>query len=121
MKLLLGIWVMGVLWLPTLVTAGEADVLKVEVRKTGEQTYHFSTTVQHEDTGWDHYADKWDVVGADGTIYGTRTLYHPHVNEQPFTRSLSGVTIPPGIRKVTVRAHDSVHKYGGKVIEAALP
>jgi len=101
--------------------AGEADVIKVDVRKAGNNTYHFRVTVRHKDTGWDHYADKWDVVGADGTVYGTRTLYHPHVDEQPFTRSLSGVTMPAGVRKVNVRAHDSVHKYGGKVVEAALP
>ena len=38
-------------------------------------------------TGWEHYANKWDVVGPDDTILGTRVLLHPHVNEQPFTRS----------------------------------
>jgi len=113
--------VFGLLSGPSAIHAGEADVLKVAARKTGKQTYHFSVTVQHADTGWDHYADKWDVIGAGGAIYGTRTLYHPHVDEQPFTRSLSGVAIPAGVNKVTVRAHDSVHKYGGKVMEIALP
>jgi len=33
---------------------------------------------------------------------------------QPFTRSLSGVQIPDGIKQVVVRGHDSVHGYGGK-------
>ena len=121
MKPYLWIWPMVFLGLPTLLLAGEADVLKVDVRKSGENIYHFSVTVQHADTGWQHYADKWDIIGTDGAIYGTRTLYHPHVNEQPFTRSLPGVTIPAGVRKVTVRAHDSVHKYGGKVMEIVLP
>ena len=113
--------VFGLLSSPIGIYAGEADVLKVEVRKTGKQTYHFSVTIRHADTGWDHYADKWDVTGADGSIYGTRTLYHPHVDEQPFTRSLSGVTIPAGVQEVTVRAHDSVHEYGGKVVKTRLP
>ena len=44
-----------------------------------------------------------------------------HVEEQPFTRSLSGVKIPDGITKVTVRAHDLVHEYGGKVVTVTLP
>jgi hypothetical protein len=101
--------------------AGEADVIKVAVKKLNTDTYRFDVTVSHNDAGWDHYANKWDVVGPDGTVFGTRTLYHPHVQEQPFTRSLSGVRIPNGISKVTVRAHDSVHKYGGKVAEVALP
>ena len=101
--------------------AGEADVVKVDTKKAGNSIYHFNVTVSHADTGWDHYANKWDVVGAGGTVYGTRILHHPHVDEQPFTRSLSGVVIPARVKTVTVRAHDSVHKYGGKVILVDLP
>jgi len=101
--------------------AGEADVIAVEVTKTSQHTYQFTVTVLHADEGWKHYADKWDVVAPDGTVLGTRTLYHPHVDEQPFTRGLSGVKIPEGIDSVTIRAHDSVHKYGGKTITVTLP
>ena len=101
--------------------AGEADVVGVKVRPGGTTQYHFSVTVRHADTGWDHYANKWEVVGADGTLYGTRILHHPHVDEQPFTRSLSGVKIPARVKRVSVRAHDSVHQYGGKTISVALP
>jgi len=36
------------------------------------------------------------------------------VNEQPFTRSLSGVKLPAGIKQVVIRGHDSVHGFGGK-------
>ena len=56
----------------------------------------------------DHYADKWEVLAPDGTVLGTRTLYHPHVDEQPFTRSLSGVSVAETIADVSVRGHDSV-------------
>ena len=101
--------------------AGEADVLKVEVRRSEANTYRFSVTVSHKDTGWGHYADKFDVMGPDGTVFGTRTLHHPHVDEQPFTRSLSGVEIGAGIKSVIVRAHDSVHEYGGKTVTLDLP
>ena len=92
--------------------AGEANVLQAKATKSGG-TWRFDVTVQHGDTGWDHYADAWRVVGPDGTVYGTRTLYHPHVDEQPFTRSLSGVSIPGGVSTVTVESHDSVHGWGG--------
>jgi len=101
--------------------AGEADVIKVDVKRTGGDTYFFKVTVRHEDEGWDHYANKWDVVAPDGTILGTRTLYHPHVDEQPFTRSLSDVKISESITEVTIRAHDSVHEYGGKTMSVANP
>lgn len=48
----------------------------------------FDVTLSHPDTGWDHYADGWRIEDASGTVLGLRVLGHPHVNEQPFTRSL---------------------------------
>ena len=101
--------------------AGEADVIKVETKKLNNNSYQFNVTVFHKDTGWKHYANKWDIIGKDGTVLGTRILHHPHENEQPFTRSLSNVAIPADVKTVIVRAHDSVHKYGGKVITVELP
>jgi hypothetical protein len=100
--------------------AGEADVVEVVVAANDRGGYNFTVTVAHGDTGWDHYADRWEVLDGDGNILGTRTLYHPHVNEQPFTRSLSGIEIPDRVRVVTVRAHDRVHGYGGKVVSVDL-
>ena len=101
--------------------AGKADVVNVKIRMTGKDTFSFDITVRHADEGWKHYADKWDVVAPDDTVLGTRTLYHPHVDEQPFTRSLSGVKVSEPIKEVTVRAHDSVHKYGGTEVTVAIP
>lgn len=100
--------------------AGEADVIDVKVVAQAGG-YRFDVTLRHGDTGWDHYADKWQVVGADGAVYGERVLAHPHVDEQPFTRSLAGVTIPDGVRQVIVRAGDSVHGFGGTKLTVALP
>jgi len=99
--------------------AGDADVVRVDVRADGNR-YTFSVTVQHGDEGWDHYADRWDVVGTDGTVYGQRILAHPHVNEQPFTRSAT-IEIPEGVKSVIVRANDSVHGLGGKETLVTLP
>ncbi len=106
---------------PLVAHAGEADVVAVEVVKLEDGTFTFDVTVSHNDEGWNHYVNKWDIVGAGGSVVDTRTLYHPHVEEQPFTRSLSGVNMPDGISKVTIRAHDSVHHYGGKVVTIVLP
>ena len=111
----------AMLLISTAAHAGEADVIEVDVKQTGKDTYFFKVTVRHADDGWDHYADKWDVVAPDGTVLGTRTLFHPHVDEQPFTRSLSDVKISESITEVTVRAHDSVHEYGGKTVKVAVP
>jgi hypothetical protein len=94
--------------------------LAAEAARSGA-TWRFSATVAHADEGWDHYADAWRVVGPDGTVYGVRELLHPHVTEQPFTRSLSGVAIPEGVERVTVEARDSVHGWGGAAVEIVLP
>ncbi len=101
-------------------SAGEADVVKVEAAQEGAGTWRFDVTVAHADEGWDHYADKWEVLAPDGRGLGTRVLLHPHVGEQPFTRSLGGVAIPEDIDRVTLRAHDSVHGLGGAEITVEL-
>ncbi len=101
--------------------AGEADVVGVEVKDRGHGLLEFDVTVSHADEGWEHYADKWEIDAPDGTVLAARTLYHPHTDEQPFTRNLVGVKIPDGIEEVVVRAHDSVHGFGGKTMTVEIP
>lgn len=111
----------AVLSCSSLVQAGEADVIEVLVEKSSAETYAINVTVQHADEGWNHYADKWEVIDDQGTVLATRVLAHPHVNEQPFTRGLSGVKLPGKMVTLTVRAHDSVHGYGGRTMTIDLP
>jgi hypothetical protein len=92
--------------------AGATSIVDVKVECNGSCT--FSVTLQHADEGWDHYANQWEVMTLDGVLLGSRVLYHPHVNEQPFTRSLSGVKIPAGTTAVKIRAKDSVHGYSAE-------
>ena len=120
MKTILFILFLGNILIST-AQAGEADIIAVEVKDQGDHLYAFNVTLSHKDEGWNHYADRWEIVGSDGVVYGTRTLLHPHVNEQPFTRSKSGVKIPREIEIITIRAHDSVHEYGGAVVTIAVP
>ena len=103
------------------VYADEANVKKVKVVKVHKRTYLFRVTIIHKDEGWKHYADKYEVVSPDGKVLGTRILLHPHVDEQPFTRALAGVKIPEGIKEVIIRAHDSVHGYGGQTMKVTIP
>ncbi len=100
--------------------AGEADVVAAEAVPDGPGSWRFHVTVAHGDTGWQHYADKWDVVAPDGAVLGTRVLLHPHEAEQPFTRSLGGVKVPAGTGAVVLRAHDKEHGYGGKEVTVVL-
>ena len=92
----------------SIANADEVSILNVESH-CRDNICSFDVTLEHDDSGWDHYADLWQILSDDGTVLGKRVLLHPHVNEQPFTRSLNGVNIPNGINTVWIEAHDSVH------------
>jgi len=96
--------------------AGEVSVVKIEATRAADGNWRFDVTLRHADEGWDHYANLWRIETPDGRILGERVLAHPHVNEQPFTRSLSGVRIPDTVDQVIVRARDSVHGFGLRVV-----
>lgn len=109
--------------MPLQAQANGADVVGVKVlhmKRAGPNIYRFRVTVRHDDTGWDHYADRWQVLGPDGKVLGTRILHHPHVNEQPFTR-YHDIAIPEGVREVTIRAGDKLHGFGGATMTVRLP
>ncbi len=104
-------------------TAANADVQFVRARLDADGTWTFDVTVLHPDTGWNDYADGWDVVLPDGTVVKpvvtdpyTRVLLHPHENEQPFTRAQSGLVIPADVEHVIIRAHDMVDGWGGNTV-----
>ena len=105
-----------------------ADVIYVKAVKDPESnSWTFHVTVQHPDTGWEDYADGWDVVLPDGEVIKpdpdspfTRLLLHPHEAEQPFIRSQSGILIPEEITAVHVRAHDLVDGFGGEEVVVDL-
>lgn len=97
--------------LPSISLADDAIIEAAEARQSGAD-WTFSVTLRHGDTGWDDYADGWRVVLEDGTELGLRVLYHPHVNEQPFTRTLGGVEVPEGVDEVFVEARTNVDGWG---------
>ena len=90
--------------------ADEPEITKVDAIEIGGK-WRFDVTIRHPDTGWEHYADGWRVLDMNGAELGIRVLLHPHVNEQPFTRSLSGVDIPDGTKQVQIQARDVSHRW----------
>ncbi len=116
---LLGVMVVSAAGVATTVQAGDVEIVQTRFRLIGNE-WSVEVTLRHGDTGWDHYADAWRVVGGDGAVLGTRTLYHPHENEQPFTRSLGGVAIPSDMSTVYVEAHDKVHGWSPQRVQVDL-
>ena len=112
---------------PTISGGANADVTYVKAVQATDGSWTFHVTVSHPDTGWEDYADGWDVLTPDGTVLKpdpdspfTRLLLHPHVDEQPFTRSQSSIAIPKDVTQVRVRAHDLVDGFGGREVVVDL-
>lgn len=102
---------------------GNADVVMVRAVQNSSGNWTFYVTVSHPDTGWEDYADGWNVTLEDGVILKpdpsssfTRLLLHPHVGEQPFTRSQGNILIPDDVTTVIVQAHDLVDGFGGQEV-----
>ena len=93
-----------------------AQVTHVVATQKSDGSWCFGTSVRHNDQGWEHYADGWEVIDLEGNQLGYRLLGHPHDNEQPFTRSQCNIKIPSGISKVVVRAKCNEHGFGGEPI-----
>lgn len=113
-------YILPLLLLPTGVFADAATITDARAVQSGD-TWRFDVTVAHPDTGWDHYADGWEVRTQDGTVLGTRPLAHPHVNEQPFTRSLNRVDIPADIKTVHIYVRDNLTGYSDTPYVLELP
>lgn len=89
--------------LATTVRADMPEILAATADRVG-MGWRIDVTLKHPDTGWDHYADGWEILDKNGKRLGYRKLMHPHVEEQPFTRSLVNVMLPDGARTIFVRA-----------------
>lgn len=106
------------LWSST-AQADNPDIVAVSMER-GEMGWRVSVTLRHEDTGWDHYADAWEIRDPDGKLLGRRTLMHPHENEQPFTRSLRDVMLPDGVPYITIRARCSRDGWVGEEMKVLI-
>jgi hypothetical protein len=89
-------------------STGQVEIVFAELVE-GARGWRITVTLKHADSGWDHYANAWRIIAESGQILGERILHHPHVIEQPFTRSLGPVAIPVGTRAVYIEGQDSVH------------
>jgi len=101
------------------VFANDVEIIKVVLTKRAG-TWQADVTLKHQDEGWKHYADGWRLVDSNGNEIGKRTLYHPHVNEQPFTRSLTGFYLAEKMKVIFVEAHDLKHGWSADKVKIDL-
>lgn len=96
------------------------DVLDATAERADDGTWTISATLSSPYDTPERYADAWRVLGADGTEYGIRVLTHDHANEQPFTRSHSGIEIPDDVAEVTIEGRDQLSGWGGETFTLQL-
>ncbi len=99
--------------------ADNPKVTTVRAAKDGG-LWTFTVTLRHGDTGWGHFSDAWRVVDAEGNQIAIRELIHPHVDEQPLTRSLSGVDLPASTKVVGIQARDTVAGWSTEITRVDL-
>ena len=99
--------------------ANDVEIIKVVLTERAG-TWQAEVTLKHQDEGWKHYADAWRLVDSNGDEIGKRTLYHPHVNEQPFTRSLTGFHLSAEMKEIFVEAHDLKHGWSADKVKIDL-
>lgn len=105
--------------LTTVVFANDVEIVNVNLTKQSG-SWRADVTLKHADTGWKHYADGWRIVDEKGNEIGKRTLYHPHVNEQPFTRSLGSFHISSDKKIIFIEAHDLKHGWSPNRVKVDL-
>ena len=95
------------------------DVIDAGARQVAD-TWTISATLSSPYDTPERYADAWRVLGPDGTVYAERVLLHDHADEQPFTRSESGIEIPDNVTEVVIEGRDLVFGYGGTTFTLVL-
>lgn len=107
--------------LPARAEQRHPDVVDVRVRARGNGVFDFDVTISSPYDTPQRYADAFRVTDGAGRVLGERILWHDHADEQPFTRDLYGVRVPPDITEVVVQARDQRHGYGGRTMRVGLP
>jgi len=94
-----------------------AQVEYVEGKQNKDGSWCFNVQVRHNDQGWQHYSDGWQVHDLQGSLLAERTLFHPHDDEQPFIRSQCGIKIPKTLTHVVVTAKCNQHGIGNRSVK----
>lgn len=101
--------------------ADHPDVLAAVLEGDGGEGWSLDVTLSSEYDSPERYADGWRVLDPDGEVLGEHTLGHDHADEQPVTRTQTGLEIPDGVDVVTVEGRDTENGFGGATLEVEVP
>ncbi len=106
---------------PDTTRASYGAVLAAELRRASDGTWSVDVTVSSAYDTAERYADGWRVLDDGGDVLGEQELTHDHADEQPFTRTQTGLEIPDSVSTVTIEVHDTENGYGGETLEVDVP
>ncbi len=104
--------------------AGERfpNIREAKLEMTGDGIFTATVTVSSPYDTPERYADGWRVLKAGtGDVLGTHMLDHDHADEQPFSRTQSGLKIPDDVDSVTVQGRDKDNGFGGETVTIDVP
>lgn len=106
---------------PDMPNADHPDVLAASLQRDDDESWTLKVTLSSAYDSPERYADGWRVMDEDGEVLGQHTLTHDHADEQPVTRTQSGLQIPDGVDEVTVQGRDTENGYGGTTLAIQVP
>ena len=97
------------------------DVIRVDITRDADGTHTIAATVSSPYETVDHFVNAITVQAPAGEELARLDLVEAHVDQQPFTETLTGVEIEPSMTEVVVRGHDSINGWCGLTIRADVP
>jgi hypothetical protein len=101
-----------------------AKITDVQIKRDSPDQsgiYHIKVTIEHEDTGWDHYVESWEIFAPDGQILGVRPFFEPELERLKTVSALAGVVIPEDVKAVTIRARTHPSGFEGDPVKVKIP
>ncbi len=102
------------------VLADAPRIVAVDVASDGGR-FTLSVTMEHHDTGWDHFADGVQVELPDGTDLTYRALSHPHLDSDRIEATIAGVSVPQGVDHVVLLTRCSLVGWSAEPYSVKLP
>lgn len=100
---------------------GPANVVGVAMSRNLDQTIDLRVTIRSADKGPEHFCDRFEILDPEGRVLHVERIAQPHVNEQPFSVSLTNLRLPEGLERVTFRARMRPDGASGTQRDVKLP
>jgi hypothetical protein len=97
------------------------DVLQARLVSVGRHRYDLTVTISSPYDTRFRFADGWRILTSRGDWLGERHFRADHADEQPWTRTLRRIRIPPGVQQVVVEGRDLRYGWGGAAFFLRVP